>query len=50
VYVYFNNTRDGHAVHNARTLLALLGSHTAKPVGRPKDKAKSRAGSKRERT
>jgi len=31
VYIYFNNTMHGHALSNARTLLALLGSQTAKP-------------------
>jgi len=31
IYIYFNNTMHGHALSNARTLLALLGSQTAKP-------------------
>jgi uncharacterized protein YecE (DUF72 family) len=34
VYVYFNNTMHGHALNNARTLLALLGStDTAERIG-----------------
>lgn len=32
VYVYFNNTKEGHAIDNARTLLALLGRQAPPPV------------------
>ena len=34
VYVYFNNTKAGHAIANARTLLALLGRQATQSVGR----------------
>ena len=42
-YVYFNNTRQGHAINNARTLLALLRSRPT--VGRtgPRRKAAEEA-------
>ena len=32
VYVYFNNTKEGHAIDNARMLLALLGRQAPTPV------------------
>jgi uncharacterized protein YecE (DUF72 family) len=32
VYVYFNNTKAGHAIDNARTLGALLGCQAPTPV------------------
>jgi len=44
VYVYFNNTRDGHAVGNARTLLALLGRRAPTPAGQARKQGKQQKG------
>jgi uncharacterized protein YecE (DUF72 family) len=44
VYVYFNNTKEGHAIDNARTLLALLGRQAPPPVEPASDHGKKRKG------
>lgn len=44
VYVYFNNTKAGHAIDNARTLLALLGHQATQSVARAKKYGKQRRG------
>lgn len=50
VYVYFNNTRSGHAINNARTLLAILGRQALTPAGRATaNTSRSREALKRER-
>ena len=42
VYVYCNNTKEGHAIDNARTLLALLGRQASPPVEPARDRGKKR--------
>ena len=44
VYVYFNNTKEGHAIDNARTLLTLLGRQASPPVEPARDRGKKRKG------
>ena len=44
VYVYFNNTKKGHAIDHARTLLALLGRQASPPVEPARDRGKKRKG------
>jgi len=44
VYVYFNNTKEGHAIANARTLLALLGHQATQSVGRARKHGKPQRG------
>ena len=44
VYVYFNNTKEGHAIDNARTLLMLLGRQASPPVEPARDRGKKRKG------
>jgi uncharacterized protein YecE (DUF72 family) len=40
VYVYFNNTKEGHAIDNARMLLTLLGRQASPPVEPVRDRGK----------
>jgi len=42
--VYFNNTKEGHAIDNARTLLALLGRQASPPVEPARDHGKKQKG------
>jgi uncharacterized protein YecE (DUF72 family) len=44
VYVYFNNTKEGHAIDNARTLLALLGHQATEAVARARKHGKPQRG------
>ena len=44
VYVYFNNTKEGHAIDNARTLLALLGRQASPLVEPARNHGKKRKG------
>ena len=44
VDVYFNNTKKGHAIDHARTLLALLGRQASPPVEPARDRGKKRKG------
>jgi uncharacterized protein YecE (DUF72 family) len=44
VYVYFNNTKEGHAIDNARTLLALLGHQATQSVARARKHGKPQRG------
>jgi uncharacterized protein YecE (DUF72 family) len=44
VYVYFNNTKEGHAIDNARTLLMLLGRQAPTSVEPARDRRNKQKG------